>query len=130
MEPVVKINDPAVLAEVEAAFARYETALTTNDVATLDELFRDAPQTIRYGVGENLYGYDEIAAFRAARSPADVMRRIERTVITSYGDAMATANTLFRRDSMAGKIGRQSQTWVKFPEGWRVVSAHVSVIAE
>lgn len=130
MEPVVKINDPAVLAEVEAAFARYETALTTNDVATLDELFRDAPQTIRYGVGENLYGYDEIAAFRAARSPADVMRSIERTVITSYGDAMATANTLFRRDSMAGKIGRQSQTWVKFPEGWRVVSAHVSVIPE
>lgn len=126
----MKINDPAVLAEVEAAFARYETALTTNDVATLDELFRDAPQTIRYGVGENLYGYDEIAAFRAARSPADVMRSIERTVITSYGDAMATANTLFRRDSMAGKIGRQSQTWVKFPEGWRVVSAHVSVIPE
>lgn len=126
----MKINDPAVLAEVEAAFARYETALTSNDVATLDELFRNAPQTIRYGVGENLYGYDEIAAFRAARSPVGVMRTIERTVITSYGDATATANTLFRRDSMPGKIGRQSQTWVKFPEGWRVVSAHVSVIPE
>jgi hypothetical protein len=126
----VKINDPAVLAEVEAAFAAYETALTTNDVATLDALFKDSPQTLRYGVGENLYGYAEIAAFRAARSPVGVMRTIERTVITAYGDAMATANTLFRRDSMPGKIGRQSQTWVKFPEGWRVVSAHVSVIAE
>lgn len=126
----MKINDPAVLAEVEAAFACYEAALTSNDVATLDALFKDAPQTIRYGVGENLYGYDQIAAFRAARSPVEVMRSIERTVITSYGDAMATANTLFRRDSMPGKIGRQSQTWVKFPEGWRVVSAHVSVIPE
>ena len=126
----MKINDPAVLAEVEAAFARYETALTTNDVATLDALFKDAPETLRYGIAENLYGYDEIAAFRAARSPAGVMRRIERTRITSYGDAMATVNTLFRRDSMPGKIGRQSQTWVRFPEGWRVVSAHVSIIPE
>jgi hypothetical protein len=128
--PAMKINDPAVLAEVEAAFARYETALTTNDVETLDALFRDAPETLRYGVAENLYGYDEIAAFRAARSPVGVMRKLERTVITSYGDAMATANTMFRRDSMYGKVGRQSQTWVKFPEGWRVVAAHVSVIAE
>lgn len=126
----MKINDPAVLAEVEAAFARYETALTTNDVETLDALFRDAPETLRYGVAENLYGYDEIAAFRAARSPVGVMRKLERTIITSYGDAMATANTMFRRDSMYGKVGRQSQTWVKFPEGWRVVAAHVSVIAE
>ena len=126
----MKINDPAVLAEVEAAFARYETALTTNDVETLDALFRDAPETLRYGVAENLYGYDEIAAFRAARSPVGVMRKLKRTVITSYGDAMATANTMFRRDSMYGKVGRQSQTWVKFPEGWRVVAAHVSVIAE
>lgn len=124
------INDPAVLAEVEAAFAVYETALTTNDVATLDLLFKDSPLTLRYGVGENLYGYDEIAAFRSARSPVGVMRTIERTVITSYGDSFATANTLFRRDSMPGKIGRQSQTWVKFPEGWRVVCAHVSAIAD
>ncbi len=126
----MKINDPAILAEVEAAFATYEAALTSNDVATLDSLFRASPLTLRYGIGENLYGHDEIAAFRSARSPVGLERRLERTVITSYGDAMATANTLFRRDSMAGKIGRQSQTWVKFPEGWRVVAAHVSVIPE
>lgn len=126
----MKINDPAVLAEVEAAFAAYERALTSNDVETLDALFKDAPQTLRYGVGENLYGYGEIAAFRAARLPLNLERSLERTVITTYGDAMATANTMFRRESMVGKVGRQSQTWVKFPEGWRVVSAHVSVIPE
>ncbi len=126
----MKINDPAVLAEVEAAFAAYELALTTNDVAVLDTLFKDAPETLRYGVAENLYGYAEIAAFRAARSPVGVMREIYRTVITTYGDATATANTLYRRESIPGKIGRQSQTWVKFPEGWRVVAAHVSMIAE
>lgn len=126
----MKINDPAVLAEVEAAFAEYERALTINDVATLDRLFKDSPATLRYGVAENLYGYAEIAAFRSARSPVGLERALERTVITSYGEAMATANTLFRRDSMVGKVGRQSQTWVKFEEGWRVVAAHVSVIAE
>lgn len=124
------INDPAVLAEVEAAFAAYEAALGSNDVATLDRLFRNAPETLRYGVAENLYGYDEIAAFRSARSPVGLARTLERTVITSYGDSVATANTLYRRASMPGKIGRQSQTWVKFPEGWRVVAAHVSAIAE
>ncbi len=126
----MKINDPTVLAEVEAAFATYEKALTTNDVAVLDTLFRDAPETLRYGVAENLYGYAEIAAFRAARSPVGVMREIYRTVITTYGDSFATANTLYRRESIPGKIGRQSQTWVKFPEGWRVVAAHVSMIPE
>lgn len=126
----MRINDPAVLAEVEAAFAEYEQALTSNDVATLDRLFKDAPETLRYGIAENLYGHVEIAAFRSARSPIGLARRLERTVITSYGEALATANTLFRRDSMPGKIGRQSQTWVKFPEGWRVVAAHVSVIPE
>jgi hypothetical protein len=126
----MRINDPAVLAEVEAAFAEYEKALTTNDVATLDRLFKAAPETLRYGIAENLYGHAQIAAFRSARSPVGLARRLERTVITSYGEALATANTLFRRDSMPGKVGRQSQTWVKFPEGWRVVAAHVSVIAE
>ncbi|MGX5736770.1 oxalurate catabolism protein HpxZ [Bosea thiooxidans] len=126
----MKINDPAILAEVEAAFAEYEKALTTNDVETLDRLFRNAPETLRYGMGENLYGYAEIAAFRAGRSPAGLMRKLERTSITTYGDDFATANTLFRRESMSGKIGRQSQSWVRFPEGWRVVAAHVSVIPE
>ena len=126
----MKINDPAILAEVEAAFAEYEKALTTNDVETLDRLFRNAPETLRYGVGENLYGYVEIAAFRAGRSPAGLMRKLERTSITTYGDDFATANTLFRRESMSSKIGRQSQSWVRFPEGWRVVAAHVSVIPQ
>lgn len=126
----MKINDPTILAEVEAAFAEYEKALTTNDVETLDRLFRNAPETLRYGAGENLYGHAEIAAFRAGRSPAGLMRTLERTWITTYGDDFATANTLFRRESMSGKVGRQSQSWVRFPEGWRVVAAHVSVIAE
>lgn len=126
----MKINDPVVLAEVEAAFAAYEAALVGNDVATLDALFKDSPLTLRYGGGENLYGYAEIAAFRSARSPVGLARTLERTVITTYGDAMATANTLFRREGMVGKIGRQSQTWVRFPEGWRVVAAHVSIIPE
>ncbi|MGO4404353.1 oxalurate catabolism protein HpxZ [Bosea sp. RAF48] len=126
----MKINDPAVLAEVEAAFAEYEKALTTNDVEALDRLFRNAPETLRYGVGENLYGYSEIAAFRAGRSPAGLMRTLERTWITTYGDDFATANTLFRRESLPGKVGRQSQSWVRFPEGWCVVAAHVSVIPE
>lgn len=126
----MKINDPAILAEVEAAFAEYERALTSNDVETLDRLFRDVPETLRYGTAENLYGHAEIAAFRAGRSPAGLMRKLERTWITTYGDDFATANTLFRRDGMTGKIGRQSQSWVRFAEGWRVVAAHVSVIAE
>jgi len=123
-----EINLPEVLAEVTAAFQRYEVALNANDVAVLDELFWASPLTIRYGIGENLYGKDEIAAFRSARSPVGLARSISRTVITTYGRDMATANTLFERESSAGKIGRQSQTWMRTPAGWRVVSAHVSVI--
>jgi hypothetical protein len=126
----VEINIPEVVAEVEAAFARYEQALITNDVPTLEALFRDAPQTIRYGVAENLYGMDEIRAFRRARSPINLARTLERTVITTYGRDLATANTMFRRDAAPGRVGRQSQTWVRCPEGWRVVSAHVSLIPE
>ena len=123
-----EINLPDVVAEVTAAFQRYEIALNTNDVAVLDELFWASPLTIRYGITENLYGQDEIAAFRSARSPAGLARSISRTAITTYGRDMATANTLFERESTAGKIGRQSQTWMRTPDGWRVVSAHVSVI--
>ncbi|MDB5590846.1 oxalurate catabolism protein HpxZ [Enterovirga sp.] len=119
---------PEVKAEVEAAFALYEQALGDNDVETLEALFRDDPRTIRYGVGENLYGMDEIRAFRRARSPVGLARTIHRTVITTYGRDFATASTLFHRDSSAGKLGRQMQTWVRFPEGWRIVAAHVSVI--
>ncbi len=122
------INDPATVAEVEAAFAVYETALVTNDVAALDALFWVDQRTIRYGGGENLYGYAAIAAFRAARSPAGLARGLEKTVITTFGRDFATASTLFRRDSLPGRIGRQMQTWVRMAEGWRVVAAHVSVI--
>ena len=124
------INLPDVLAEMEAAFGRYEAALMSNDVAALDALFRDAPESIRYGATESLYGSAEIAAFRAARSPAGLARRRERTVITTYGRDFAVASTLFRRDTAPGKVGRQMQTWVRFPEGWRVVAAHVSVIED
>src|ERR1700754_4875789 len=126
----MEIDLPDVVAEVTAAFARYEQAVVTNDVAVLDEIFHDDARTIRYGGGENLYGYREIAAFRAARSPAGLSRRISRTVITAYGRDVAVASTLFHRDNAAGKVGRQMQTWVRFPHGWRVVAAHVSVIDE
>ena len=124
-----EVNLPDVLAEVTAAFARYEQALITNDVAVLDELFWDSPLTLRYGATENLYGYAAIKAFRGARAASDLPRTTRNTVITSYGRDFATANTEFLRDSMNGKVGRQSQTWVKTPAGWRVVAAHVSVAA-
>lgn len=126
MEPTIDI--PEVKAEVEAVFAAYEAALVGNDVAMLDRLFLPAPTTIRYGGGENLYGIEAIRAFRAARSPAGLARRLERTVITTYGRDFATASTLFRRDSAPGKVGRQMQTWVRTADGWRVAAAHVSVI--
>jgi hypothetical protein len=124
----MKINDPKTVAEVEAAFARYEEALVTNDVATLGELFWRDPLTIRYGIAEILYGSDEIAAFRAARSPVGLARRLSRTVVTTYGDDFATASTLFYRETMPGKVGRQMQSWARMPEGWHIVAAHVSVI--
>jgi Protein of unknown function (DUF3225) len=122
------IDDPAVKAELEAAFARYEDALVNNRVDVLDALFWRSPLTVRYGGGENLYGFDEIAAFRAARSPAGLARSLSRTVITTYGRDFGTAMTEFRREG-SPLLGRQSQTWVRLPEGWRVVAAHVSLIA-
>ncbi|SHN72408.1 oxalurate catabolism protein HpxZ [Bradyrhizobium erythrophlei] len=126
----MQVDLPEVLAEVTAQFERYEKALVSNDVAVLDELFRNDPRTLRYGGGENLYGYQEIMAFRAGRSPIGLGRRTERTLITTYGRDMAVASTLFYRDAMPGKVGRQMQTWVRFPEGWKIVAAHVSVINE
>jgi len=128
MDIDLEIDRPDVLAEVSAQFARYEQALVSNDVAVLDELFRKDSRTLRYGIAENLYG--EIAAFRAARSPAGLMRKTSRTIITSYGRDTAVASTLFYRDSVPGRVGRQMQTWVRFPEGWRIVAAHVSIIDE
>lgn len=123
----MEINKPGPLAEMRAAFDRYEQALVTNDVAVLDELFFDGPHTIRYGVNENLYGIGEIRAFRAARPPINLARRLERTEITTYGDDFATANTLFVREG-GNKLGRQSQTWMRTEDGWKVVSAHVSLM--
>ena len=126
----MEVDLPDVLAEVTAEFARYEKALVSNDVAVLDELFRPDPRTLRYGVGENLYGYEAIMAFRAARSPIGLGRSTAQTVITSYGRDTAVASTLFYRDALPGKVGRQMQTWVRFAEGWKVVAAHVSAIDE
>jgi hypothetical protein len=124
------VDLPDVLAEVTAQFERYEAALVSNDIAVLDELFRPDKRTLRYGVGENLYGYDEIMSFRAARSPIGLGRKTARTMITTYGRDTAVASTLFYREQLVGKVGRQMQTWVRFPEGWRIVAAHVSIINE
>ena len=126
----MQINDPATLAAVTDAFRRYEQALVTNDVEVLDALFWQEDRVIRYGGGENLHGFGEIAAFRATRSPAGLARDLERTVITTFGTDFATCSTLFRRSSAPGKVGRQMQTWARLPEGWRIVAAHVSVIDE
>jgi Protein of unknown function (DUF3225) len=126
----MEIDLPDVVAEVTAQFARYEQALVSNDTKVLGELFRNDPRTLRYGMAENLYGYGEISAFRAARSPIGLMRKTARTVITAYGRDSAVASTLFYRESAPGKVGRQMQTWVRFPEGWRIVAAHVSIIDE
>lgn len=121
------INEPDVLAEVTAVFERYEAALVGNDVAVLDELFWNSPHTLRYGATENLYGYDAIRAFRAGRPSAGLARTLGKTVITTYGRDFATANTEFFRTG-SDRTGRQSQTWMRTADGWRVVSAHVSLL--
>lgn len=120
-----EINLPDVAAEVRAAFDRYEAALVANDVEVLDELFWVSERTLRYGPGETLYGFDAIASFRAARSPVGLSRTLTHVVITTFGRDFATANAEFVR---MDRRGRQSQTWVRMPEGWRVVAAHVSVL--
>ena len=124
------IDDPEILAEVRAAFAAYEAALVGNDVAALDAFFWRDPRALRYGAGENLYGHAAIAAFRAAPPATGLARTLDRTVITSFGRDFATASTLFRRDGAPGQVGRQTQSWVRLPEGWRIVAAHVSLIDE
>ncbi len=126
----MQINLPEPLAELTAAFERYEAALVGNDVATLDALFAPGPHTIRYGVAENLYGGEEILAFRQARPASGLARLLSRTVVTTYGTEFGTASTLFHRATAPGKVGRQMQSWVKFTDGWRVVAAHVSLIDE
>jgi len=124
------INDPNIVREIEAAFAGYDRALGANDVAALNNYFFDSPVTIRFGYGENLYGYPEIQAFRAAVVASGVAPKRERTVITTYGNDFATVSTLSRQPQRPGKIGRTMQTWVRFPQGWRIVAAHVSTIDE
>jgi len=121
----MKINDPDALREITAAFYEYERALMEDDVAALDALFQQAPETVRYGVGEVLYGFEEIAAFRRSRGGSP-QRKLGRLAITTYGDTLAAANVEFFREG-SEKRGRQSQTWVKFAEGWKIVSAHVSI---
>lgn len=125
----MEINLPEVVSEVKAAFERYETALVNNDVAVLDELFWASPWTVRYGATENLVGADAIATFRANRPNLDLRRTLKSTLITTYGRDFATANTEFTKQA-SGKQGRQSQTWLRTAEGWRVVSAHVSFLPE
>ena len=121
----MKVNDPQVLAEVNQAFQRYQDAIIDNDLAVLNELFWDDPLTIRYGVGENLYGHAEIAGYRSARNPAALARVETKRVVTTYGCDYATTNIEFTRQ---GKLGRQSQAWARMPEGWRIVAAHVSYL--
>jgi hypothetical protein len=123
-----EINLPDVVAEVRAVFARYEDALVMNRTDVLDELFWPSSATVRYGVGENLVGIDAIRAFRAARPSAGLARTLAATVITTFGRDFATAMTEFRRVGNPA-VGRQSQTWVRFATGWRVVAAHVSLLA-
>lgn len=120
-------NIPEIVAEVRAAFDRYERALVTNDVAVLNALFWDSPHTLRYGGGENLHGHTAIAAFRSGRGTDDLTRDLADTVITTFGRDAATASTLFRRRA-TGRTGRQMQTWIRMPDGWRVVAAHVSLL--
>ena len=128
MTPPLAVNLPDVLAEVEAVFAAYETALVTNDLAALDALFWHSPAAVRFGTGESLYGIEAIRAFRAARDPRGLARTLRRTVVTTFGRDFATAMTEFTRPG-SDRIGRQSQTWVRLPEaGWRIVAAHVSLI--
>ena len=124
----MEINIPEVAAEVRAAFERYEAALNANDIAVLDAAFWDSPHTVRYGLGENLYGREEILAFRKGRPPVDLRRKLLRTSITTYGRDFATASCeFFKVDS--NRRGRQSQAWMRISGGWRVVSAHVSWFA-
>jgi hypothetical protein len=123
-----EINRPEVVAEVTVEFDRYETALVSNDVQTLDALFWNSPFTIRFGATENLYGYEAIARFRAGRSPLNLARTLMNTRITTFGRDLAVANTEYQRTA-SGITGRQTQTWLRTESGWKVVSAHVSVLS-
>ncbi len=124
---MLEINIPEIVEEVTASFMRYERALIANDVAELDALFWNSPHTLRYGIGENLYGHAAITAFRGTHPAMDLTRRLINLVITTYGRDTATANTEFQRVGST-RIGRQSHTWVRTEAGWRIVAAHVSLL--
>ncbi len=121
------IDRPTALNDVTAAFYRYEKALISNDITVLDELFWDDGRTVRYGATENLYGITEIRNFRNSRPSKGLDRLLRHTTITTYGEDMAVASTEFTREN-SEHVGRQMQTWVKFPCGWRIVAAHVSLM--
>ena len=123
----MEIDNPQALAEVTASFERYQAAVIANDLPVLNELFWNDTHTLRYGIGENLYGYDAISAYRSSRSPAGLARVVTKSVVTCYGSDFATANCEFTR---GGRLGRQSQSWARMPEGWRIVAAHVSYMEE
>ncbi len=124
---MLEINIPEVVAEVTAAFMNYERALVDNDVAVLDAMFWNNPNTLRFGIAENLYGYEAIASFRSTRPPIDLTRHLKNTVIVTYGRDFATANTEFQRIG-SNVTGRQSHVWVRTTDGWRIAAAHVSLM--
>jgi hypothetical protein len=121
------LNRPQPLAELTAAFARYEDALVNNRLDVLDELFWSSAQTVRFGIAEDLYGIDAIRAFRNARVAQGLQRTLQRTVLSTFGDDFGTAMTEFRRVG-GDKLGRQSQTWCRIDGRWLIVAAHVSLI--
>ena len=123
----MQINLPDVVAEVTSAYNRYNYAIDMGDAATLNELFRDAPETLRYGPAENLYGWQAISTFRSTKW-SGAKRRLYETIVTTYGRDFAVASTLFERADLNGRMGRQLQTWGRFSEGWRIIAAHVSII--
>lgn len=123
------INDPEVIAELEALYPQYEQALVTNDVEKLVQMFWAGPQVMRFGVTENLYGPEELEAFRKARPAANLARTVKRLDIVSFGSDFASITLEFERSSQTGMVrGRQSQVWVRLAEGWRIVQAHVSLL--
>jgi hypothetical protein len=125
----MRINEPETAAELQALYAQYETALVTNDAETLTRMFWASPHVTRFGMTENLHGIDEIIAFRKGRSPANLARNVRRMDIVTFGRDYGSITLEFER-TVNGKTvsGRQTQVWVRLPEGWRIVAAHVSVL--
>jgi len=125
----MEVNDPAIVAELHALYPRYEEALVANNVEVLTQMFWPSPLAIRFGAGENLYGMDEIEAFRKSRPSTNLARRMIRLEIVTFGKDFGSVTLEFERDAHGGVVrGRQSQVWVRFEDGWKIVSAHVSTL--